>query len=326
MRIVLPVLLLSTASHAEPLASATGVWLEHNYDSAFAPRIAVGPLWFADDGCVTRFAHATIVTGAADRESLGECLREEGIASSYPLRGNHYVVVTPHGEAIEVVARRGHIQAIGPVGGGAIATFDRLGVAAAFQPATATRYAIDRSELGTAEALYKVCHDAAGTITSHHAVRRSGDPSFDRDAERYVAKLASVEPLAPGGTNLAACDLLVLRYPQLDLDPSSLAPDPDPTTWIQITGEDLHEHRIAGDRVITPDDVTKTEIFRAGKTNIVGTFHVCIDAEGIPTVAMLKSTGFADYDKKLATGMRAWRFEPFERVACAQVSVVYTQR
>ena len=49
-----------------------------------------------------------------------------------------------------------------------------------------------------------------------------------------------------------------------------------------------------------------------GKEKIVGVYKVCVDASGhVAAVSTLKATGFAAYDNKITTSMRAWSFKPF---------------
>ena len=42
----------------------------------------------------------------------------------------------------------------------------------------------------------------------------------------------------------------------------------------------LEGSRIAGEKNIVPDDVTKTEIQRSGKDKIVGSFKLCLTVDG----------------------------------------------
>ena len=94
----------------------------------------------------------------------------------------------------------------------------------------------------------------------------------------------------------------------------------------------LEQLRIAGEKHIVPSDLTRTEIQRAGRTVLRGSFRVCIATSGqIARVDLLHSTGFADYDAKIRSTIEAgWRYRPFvinavAVPACTVVTFVYSQ-
>ena len=93
----------------------------------------------------------------------------------------------------------------------------------------------------------------------------------------------------------------------------------------------LEGQRIAGNKEIIPDDVTKTEIQRSGKDRVVGAFKLCITVDGnIQSVAQIKSTGFAAYDSKINREMRQWRYRPYQVAGkvvpvCTSVNFIYSQ-
>ena len=78
------------------------------------------------------------------------------------------------------------------------------------------------------------------------------------------------------------------------------------------------QQRVSGDKNIFPDDVTKTEISRSGKTQLIIPVKVCVSRGGaVDGVTVLKSSGFAAYDEKLKREIRRWRYNPFMmRRAC----------
>ena len=85
--------------------------------------------------------------------------------------------------------------------------------------------------------------------------------------------------------------------------------------------------------MIVPNDVTKTEIQRSGKSKIIGSFKLCINAGGVVTsVKMLKSTGFSAYDNKIQGTMRGeWRYRPYAVngravPVCTAVTFIYSQK
>jgi protein TonB len=110
-------------------------------------------------------------------------------------------------------------------------------------------------------------------------------------------------------------------------------PPPPPPAPQTVTPAALDALRIAGEKNIVPDDVTKTEISRSGKDRIVGTYRVCVTTEGnVSVVAQMKSTGFPAYDSKITNTIRGeWRYRPFVGAggkpvpACTAVTFIYSQ-
>ena len=109
-------------------------------------------------------------------------------------------------------------------------------------------------------------------------------------------------------------------------------PPPPPAPPQNVPPTMLEGSRIAGEKMITPDDVTKTEINRSGKTRIIGSFKLCLTVGGaIQTVTMLKSTGFPAYDNKILSTIRgSWRYRPYNVngkpvPVCTAVTFVYSQ-
>jgi len=90
--------------------------------------------------------------------------------------------------------------------------------------------------------------------------------------------------------------------------------------------------RIAGEKMIVPDDVTKTEISRSGKDKLIGSYKLCLTMDGnIASVTQLKTTGFQAYDSKIISTIRAeWRYRPFmvngkAAPVCTAVTFIYSQ-
>jgi protein TonB len=115
----------------------------------------------------------------------------------------------------------------------------------------------------------------------------------------------------------------------ISLFPSiALADDPPPRT---VPPAVLEGHRVSGEKNIVPDDITKTEIARAGKEKVVGSFKLCLDTTGAPSaVKQLKSTGFSKYDEKIISGIKTWRYRPYEvdgkpTPVCTAVTFIYSQ-
>jgi protein TonB len=108
-------------------------------------------------------------------------------------------------------------------------------------------------------------------------------------------------------------------------------PPPPPQTTI-VPPNLLETQRIAGEKQIVPDDVTKTEIQRSGKDKIVGAFKLCITIDGnVSTISQMgKGTGFPAYDGKIQREMRNWKYRPFlvngkPAPVCTAVTFIYSQ-
>jgi protein TonB len=108
-------------------------------------------------------------------------------------------------------------------------------------------------------------------------------------------------------------------------------PPPPPAPPQNVPPTMLEGQRIAGNKMIVPNDVTKTEIQRSGKDKVVGSYKLCITVDGnIASINQLKSTGFGAYDAKIQAEMRAWRYRPYmvngkAVPVCTAVTFIYTQ-
>jgi protein TonB len=110
-------------------------------------------------------------------------------------------------------------------------------------------------------------------------------------------------------------------------------PPPPPAPPQNVAPTALDANRIAGEKNIVPDDVTKTEISRSGKDKLIGSYKLCLTADGnISSVVQLKSTGFPAYDSKIQTTIRGeWRYRPFmvngkPTPVCTAVTFIYSQK
>jgi protein TonB len=108
-------------------------------------------------------------------------------------------------------------------------------------------------------------------------------------------------------------------------------PPPPPAPPQNVAPTALEAQRISGDKNIYPEDVTKTEISRSGKTQLMVPVKVCIDRAGnIASVKVMKSSGFAAYDQKLDREIRRWRYKPFmvngtATPVCSAIQFIYRQ-
>jgi len=110
-------------------------------------------------------------------------------------------------------------------------------------------------------------------------------------------------------------------------------PPPPPAPPQNVPPTMLEGSRIAGDKMIVPDDVTKTEIQRSGKDRVIGSFKLCLTVSGdIQSVNMLKSTGFGSYDSRILSTIKgSWRYKPYNVngkavPVCTAVTFIYSQK
>jgi hypothetical protein len=122
--------------------------------------------------------------------------------------------------------------------------------------------------------------------------------------------------------------------------PSSVSGMPPPSDGprspgpVVVSPAVLEALRIAGDRLITPDDDTRAAIIAAGHDKVEGVYKFCITLEGdISSVKTVNSSRFNAFDAKvLATIRNTWSFSPYvattENVTevCAPFRAVYEAR
>jgi protein TonB len=101
----------------------------------------------------------------------------------------------------------------------------------------------------------------------------------------------------------------------------------DPPTT--LSPSELRTIRTSGDEHITPSELDRTAMVRDGRDRLIGSFKVCVSTAGVPEPLMLRSTGYADYDRRLVDGIRTWRYRPFmvggrAVPVCAAVTFIYT--
>ncbi len=110
-------------------------------------------------------------------------------------------------------------------------------------------------------------------------------------------------------------------------------PPPPPAPPQNVPPTLLEGSRISGDKMIVPDDVTKTEISRSGKDKIIASYKLCINTSGaVTSVNMLKSSGFPSYDAKIKNKMQnEWKYKPYAVngravPVCTAVTFIYSQK
>ncbi len=89
--------------------------------------------------------------------------------------------------------------------------------------------------------------------------------------------------------------------------------------------------RISGTPQILPPSRTQSAMRSGGNTKIVAVVRLCLNAQGeVNRQSILKSSGYAQYDAKLLSEIRRWRYSPYlangKPIAiCSQVTFVYSQ-
>ncbi len=89
--------------------------------------------------------------------------------------------------------------------------------------------------------------------------------------------------------------------------------------------------RTAGDAQIHPPSATRNAMARAGKDRTTAIMLVCLGKSGAVSKArIIRSSGYEEYDAKLRTGVRRWRYEPYRANGipapiCTQLTFVYKQ-
>lgn len=113
--------------------------------------------------------------------------------------------------------------------------------------------------------------------------------------------------------------------------PPSVAPPP-PRPPLNVPPTLLEGSRIAGNKIIVPDDATKAAITDSGKAKIIASFKLCVDPGGaVTTITLLKPSGFAAYDAKLRREMQVWKYKPYlvngkAVPVCTAVTFIYSQQ
>ena len=209
-------------------------------------------------------------------------------------------------------------------------------------PAVLTKKAIDVSATDHVEAVVTVCVDDKGKLK---VLAKSDDPAYAQEVER-VAAAWSITPFMLGEKAIEACTSLSVGYPASRISvplqmrlPSPPPPPPpaspavaNPTGPQNVAPTLLEGSRIAGERVILPDDKTKTAITASKRDKVIGSFKLCLDTTGaITSVVALKSSGFPDYDAKIIREMNKWTYRPYHVdgkavPVCTAVTFIYSQK
>jgi len=332
-----------------------------------AESVSVGPLVFPDAECTKQFAKPVTVT--TDRKLLTHCLDQLSL-EPIPQQPLAYALM-PGRSMIALKIDRHKITSIGPfapqAGDGDLPTVFDTGIMPRISISTATRKAVDGSKKKPVYALAKSC-----VMKSKVATRiaiGSGVAAFDKEASAYLQKhpvaasdieynhqpltnaclVWTVSPM-PVVKDLVQPVKIEKQQPVYEGEEDGVEggveggvvggyvggapppPPPPPAPPQNIPPALLEGQRVAGSKLIVPDDATKTKIAAAGRDKIVGSFKLCVTVDGdVASVNQLKSTGFPDYDAKIAAEMRTWRYRPYlvngrAVPVCTAVTFIYSQK
>jgi hypothetical protein len=184
-----------------------------------------------------------------------------------------------------------------------------------------------------------VCVDTAGKVEEARAwpatPGRERYASYVRAVEAAAAQWR-FQPFEVHGKPVPVCTFDVFAYPEehkrdlalIDTAESVLFDAASPSN---VSPQALEALRIAGNKYIVPDDLTKTRISVSGNSKLVGSFKLCLDEGGkVASVAPLKTTGFPTYDQKIEREIHTWRYRPFwvdgrPQPVCTAVTFIYSQ-
>ncbi|MBL9019716.1 MAG: energy transducer TonB [Myxococcales bacterium] len=192
----------------------------------------------------------------------------------------------------------------------------------------------------------KVCLDPKGEIVK--LVPTNSSSSVTSDAFLAAIQDWRFKPFTVRGTPQPACALALLAYPgakapAVEQYPSTNAPTSAITRTFDFDDEDLDIYggliggppppppppppapprsvppavleslRLAGTKVIAADARTRADILAGGKTRVVAALKICLDDAGsVRSSAVMKSSGFPAYDRKLISETRGWVFRPYK--------------
>lgn len=314
-------------------------------------------LWFANPACAKQFGtRGTAEQGAV--RALAKCLAQQRLIATTRRSGvpGGAVLTFAPGIELELVFTKDRVTYAGGLyPRDADRGLPTLTVQAFEALRTAGTTQLDAALAGKltdpASAWVKVCLDPRGAASTFVA---SVTPPAARDA--FLAAIADwrFAPFAPTrGTPIAACALSLLTYPAARAPAIEVLPrtprasigsliESDASfdfTGISISGSSsapqsvppvlLERNRIRGARQIDPDTATTTAIAKAGRSTVVASLKLCLNAKGqVTTVRRERSSGFPAYDAKLVREVRSWAFRPYliagtPAAVCSTVTFVY---
>jgi len=179
--------------------------------------------------------------------------------------------------------------------------------------------------------------DAAPVETAAHAVEADPFARERRRKRRWLAggiAAAAIAAAAAVAVALWGIEREVAHHSRSAASGSVPRPVPAPAPPVahtvrpqNIPPSMLEEQRVAGEKMIFPDDGTKSAIAASGKDKIVASEKICVNLLGeVYSIQLLKSTGFPAYDMKIAIEISQWRYKPQPVEVCTAVTFIYSQK
>jgi protein TonB len=109
--------------------------------------------------------------------------------------------------------------------------------------------------------------------------------------------------------------------------PAPEAPRP-PRTVAPTT---IEAQRVAGQKLIQPDEATKLQMARDGRVRVQAVVKMCLSAQGdVIDTKLGQSSGYAEYDARIRDTMQSWKYRPYlvdnqPAPVCTQVTFIYQQ-
>lgn len=314
---------------------------EHHLSHVLAPDAKLHGLLFATPECARFQAPQKLV--AKDRDAFDACIDQASPRIEHDRLA--IVVASDAGRSyavwLEPRIKSGKVVELA----GADTTGDDVsiyeGQYTAFEPSAATKKELGGKRVG---AEVQVCSDASGAVTSRRIVHKSGVASFDAEVEAHFKTVKKQEPIAIGKTNVRVCRRLDVFFPiappaidtkrdavhPVEIEKiDSATPVPNPPKIVSPTV--LEPLRLAGSKLIVPDDKTKAAIQASGHDKVIASLKVCLDATGaVNVVRLLRSSGFAAYDQLLDREIHGWKYKPYVDhggaiPVCTAVTFIYSQ-
>ena len=146
---------------------------------------------------------------------------------------------------------------------------------------------------------------------------RSAGANGPGSAPKEPASVARAEPAPSTTTAPAAPAAPTTTAPAAPAAPTTTAPPapapaPASTKPVQLPPSTLELQRVAGDTDVHPSRESRSAMIKNGVSSVKGTVHLCVDRVGAVTDTKLtEATGYDEYDRKLITAVRGWRFRPY---------------
>jgi hypothetical protein len=186
----------------------------------------------------------------------------------------------------------------------------------------------------------RVCVDENGAVSLAHTFETTSPAAkklFEAAAQKWTFK-----PYMLGGTPTHVCAMERMSYPPghgpagetLPMPPSPSRDKLEPMVFTKDSQRSrlVEGTRIAGNKLITPDDDTWAQVASRDLRRIQASFRVCLDEAGaVESVLPFRSSGFAAYDRKImATIASTWRYAPYKiddvaTAVCTAVTFIYSQ-